>query len=107
MLAGSLLAECGTGQAGDKFVSPDFSCPLGILTIICKRNAEYAARKKGCDPERSASVTTLHRPEGEVQRDGSRVPEMRLVIGLLGILVCIVGGFRSDFQNNLSSRPFL
>ena len=45
MLAGSVLAECGTGRVGDKLVSSDFSCPLGLLTIIEKRNAEYAAGK--------------------------------------------------------------
>ena len=45
MLAGSLLAECGTGRVGDKLVSSDFSCPLGLLTVFEERNAEYAAGK--------------------------------------------------------------
>jgi hypothetical protein len=88
MLAGSDLAECGPGQAGDKSVSSDFSCPPGM---IGKRNAKYAARNKGIGPE--SSTTALHSPEDDIQKDGSRVPEARLVITLFGMLVCIVRGF--------------
>lgn len=94
MLAGSLLAECGTGQVGDKFVSSDFSCPLGTLSIIGKRNAEYAARKKGTGAGSSTSVAALRQSEEDVQRGNSRIPEARLVLALLGMLMCIVGGCR-------------
>lgn len=101
MLAGSILAECSTGQVGDKFVSSDFSCPLGILAIIGKRNAEYAARKHGTGLE--SSVTALHQPDhdSDVLRDSSTAPEKRLVIALLGMITCIVGRIRLIYQ----SRP--
>ena len=89
MLAGSLLAECGTGQLGDKIVAPDFSCPLGIPAIIERRNAKYAASKKGGDPGSTSSTIALCLPE-DVRTDGTKVPEMRLVIALFGMLTCIV-----------------
>ena len=90
MLVGSLLAECGTGQVGDKLVSSDFSCPLGILTIVSKRNAVYAARNTGSASQSSASVAALRPQEDDVQRDTSSVPEARLVLALVGMFICIV-----------------
>jgi hypothetical protein len=99
MLAGSLLAECRPGQVGDKFVSSDFSCPLGMLGIIDKCNTKYAARNKGISPE--SSTTALHQPEDGVRKGGSRIPEARLVITLFGMFVCIVRGFR--FVSKISS----
>ena len=99
MLAGSLLAECGTGQAGDKCVAADLSGPLGVL--IGKRNAGYAASKKSSDAESPASVTAIRRPEGDARSDSTKVPEMRLVIALLGIVICIVGGFQSRYQSDI------
>jgi len=95
MLLGSLLAECGTGQAGDKCVAADLSGPLGVL--IGKRNANYAASEKPSDAESPASVTAVRRPEGDVRSDSTKVPEMRLVIALLGMLICIVGRLPSRF----------
>jgi hypothetical protein len=89
MLVGSLLAECGTGQAGDKCVAADLSSPLGVL--IGKRNAGYAISKKENDIESPTYEITTRRPAGEVQSDSTKVPEMRLVIALLGVLICIVG----------------
>ena len=89
MLAGSLLAECGTGQAGDKCVAADLSGPLGVL--IGKRNAGYANSKKENDIESPTYEITTRQPAGEVQSDSTKVPEMRLVIALLGVLICIVG----------------
>ena len=89
MLAGSLLAEVGTGQAGDRCVAADLSGPLGLL--IGKRNAEYAANKKAAaDVESSTSFSALRRPEDDVRSDSTKVPEMRLIIALLGMLICIV-----------------
>jgi hypothetical protein len=58
MLARSLLAECGPGQVGDKFVSSDFSCPLGMVAMIGKLNAKDPARNKGIGSE--SSTTALH-----------------------------------------------
>jgi len=83
MLAGSLLAEVGTGRAGDRCVAADLSSPLGVL--IGRRNAEYAASAKGGDPE----SPTLRR--ADVRNDSSKVPEMRLVIALVGMLISIAG----------------
>lgn len=90
MLAGSLLAECGTGRAGDKCVAADLSSLLGVL--VGRRNAEYASGTKPIDPESSASATVVRSPEGDAKSDSTKVPEMRLVIALLGTLICIVGG---------------
>lgn len=93
MLAGSLLAGCGIGRAGDKCVIADLSGPLGVL--IGKRNADYAANKKTIDAETPTSVTTVYGPEDDARGDRTKVPEMRLVIALVGVLICIVGGFPS------------
>ncbi|KAF9777294.1 major facilitator superfamily domain-containing protein [Thelephora terrestris] len=60
LLAGSLLAECGTGRMGDK----------------------------GSDPEITTSTSALCLPK-DVQSDSTKVPEMRLVIAFPGILICI------------------
>ena len=99
MLVGSLLAECGTGRVGDKLVSSDFYCPLGLLTIIEKRNAKYAAGKRADGAENPTSVTAI-RPQGDdVRSDSTKVPETRLVLALLGSFFCIVGGLRSYFNN--------
>jgi len=98
MLAGSLLAECGTGQAGDRCVAADLSSPLGML--IGRHNADYAARKKGGDAEGPASVTAIRRMEGNVQSDSSKVPEMRLVVALVGTLICIVRCLPGDFPSD-------
>jgi len=89
MLIGSLLAECGTGQAGDKCVAADLSSPLGVL--IGKRNAEYAASNKGVDAESPKSVNGTRRHEGDVRSDSTKVPEMRLVLAVLGMLISIAG----------------
>ena len=94
MLFGSLLAECGTGQAGDKCVAADLSGLLGVL--VGKRNAEYATSNKSNDVENPASAT-LARSNGDVQSDSTKVPEMRLVIALLGMVICIVGYFQGCF----------
>jgi hypothetical protein len=51
MLAGSLLAECCLEQVGDTFVSSNFSCPLGMLGIIDKRNTKSAAATRGLAPK--------------------------------------------------------
>ena len=88
MLLGSLLAECGTGRAGDKCVAADLSSPLGAL--IGRRNADYAASRKSTDVESPNSVSPLHRPADNSRSDSSKVPEMRLVIAFLGILICMV-----------------
>ena len=50
---------------------------------------EYAASKKGGDPGSTSSTTALCRPE-DVRSDGTKVPEMRLVIALFGMFPCIV-----------------
>jgi hypothetical protein len=89
MLIGSLLAECGTGQAGDRCVAADLSGPLGLL--IGQRNAEYAATEKARDVENSVSAPATRGREVD-RSDSSKVPEMRLIIALLGMLICIVGG---------------
>jgi hypothetical protein len=98
LLAGSLLAECGTGRMGDKVVASDFSCPLGIPAIIERRNAKYATGKRGSDPEITTSTTALCLPE-DVQSDSTKVPEMRLVIAFPGILICIVRGLEGLFTD--------
>ena len=106
MLAGSLLAECGTGQAGDKCVAADLSGPLGVL--IGKRNANYANSKKESDIESPTYEITTRQPAGDVQSDSTKVPEMRLVIALLGVLICIVGHLQNSFLKpsaNSISRP--
>ena len=95
MLVGSLLAECGTGRAGDKCVAADLSNPLGVL--IGRRNASYTTSKESSDVESPSSTTTVHRPGGGVRSDSSKVPEMRLVIALFGILICIVGCILNGF----------
>ena len=92
MLVGSLLAECGTGRVGDKLVSSDFSCPLGVLTIIEKRNAKYAAGKRAGGAESTTSVTVIPPQGDDVRSDSTKVPETRLVLALLGSFFCIVGG---------------
>ena len=94
MLAGSLLAEVGTGRAGDRCVAADLSSPLGVL--IGRRNAEYAASGKGGDAESPA----LRR--ADVRSDSSKVPEMRLVIALVGMLISIVGSPRGGFPRPTS-----
>ena len=86
MLIGSLLAECGTGRAGDRCVAADLSGPLGLL--IGKRNAEYAAGKKSLD----VGNLKAHGSEADARSNSTKVPEMRLIIGLLGLLICIVSG---------------
>jgi hypothetical protein len=91
MLAGSLLAECESGRVGDRFVTPDFTWPLGILAIIEKRNSQYTTKKSGNDPESHASTTALRLPEDSVRSDNADVPELRLMIAMLGVLMCIVG----------------
>ena len=88
MLIGSLLAECGTGRAGDKCVAADLSGTLGLL--IGRRNAEYAASKKANDVESPTSATGIHQSKGDIRSDSTKVPEMRLVLALVGVLVCIV-----------------
>jgi len=98
MLAGSLLAECGTGQAGDKCVAVDLSSPLGVL--VGRRNAEYAANKKSSDIESPTSVAAVRKSAGDAQSDSTKVPEMRLVIALLGMLICIVSRLQSRFLIN-------
>ena len=112
MLAGSLLAEVGTGQAGDRCVAADLSSPLGLL--IGKRNAEYAINKKvSIDVESATSSTALRRLEGDARSDSTKVPEMRLIIALLGILICIVSCTtgvvlrRSVLIGTSSGRPFV
>ena len=88
MLIGSLLAECGTGRAGDKCVAADLSGTLGLL--IGRRNANYAASKKANNVESPTSATAIHRSKGDAWSDSTKVPEMRLVIALVGVLFCIV-----------------
>jgi len=105
MLVGSLLAECGTGQAGDKCVAADLSGNLGVL--IGRRNADYATSKKAVDVESPKSATTIHRPEGDSRSDSTKVPEMRLVIALFGVLVCIVSGLQVGFKIGTCSLYFL
>ena len=90
MLVGSLLAEYSTGRAGDKCVAADLSSLLGVL--VGRRNADYAASEKSIDVESPSPVSPIHRRPGDgVRSDSSKVPEMRLVIALIGILICIVG----------------
>ena len=82
-MIGSLLAECGTGQAGDRCVAADLSGTLGSL--IGRRNAEYAAgNEKSFDIERPSSAPV------DARSDSTKVPEMRLIIAVLGMLICIV-----------------
>ena len=101
MLIGSLLAECGTGRAGDKCVAADLSGTLG--TLIGRRNAEYAASKKASDVENPTSGTALHRSKGDVRSDSTKVPEMRLAIALVGVLICIVSGLPVGFPLGIYS----
>jgi len=83
MLIGSLLAECGTGRTGDRCVAADLSGTLGSL--IGRRNAEYAAsNKKSFDIESPSSAPV------DARSDSTKVPEMRLIIAVLGMLICIV-----------------
>jgi len=106
MLIGSLLAECGTGQAGDRCVAADLSSPLGML--IGRRNADYAAKEKGGDVEGPPYMNTLRRPGVEVRSDSTKVPEMRLILAFIGILISIVRGLRKVSQTtstDLISRP--
>ena len=109
MLIGSVLAEFGTGQVGDKCVAADLSSPLGVL--IGKRNADYATGTKASEVENPTSVSTVRHPEGASKSDSTRVPEMRLVIGLVGILICIVGDRHArssspvDAYSTASIRP--
>jgi hypothetical protein len=108
MLAGSLIAECGTGRAGDKFVTPGFTCPLGILAIIEKRNLQYATKKSENDPEIHTSTTALRLPEDSVRSDKTKVPELRLVIAMVGMLMCIVREFhfsKTPAADGDNSRP--
>ena len=104
MLIGSLLAEIGTGQVGDKCVAADLSSLLGVL--IGRRNAEYAGNKKSIDVERPESAAANHRPEGDARNDSSKVPEMRLVLALLGVLICMVCCLRSGFTIDMCSLYF-
>jgi len=94
MLIGSLLAECGTGQAGDRCVAADLSSILGLL--IGRRNAEYAASKKSLDAENPASASVA-----DAKSDSTKVPEMRLVIAVLGMLICIVGATLDPFSDEI------
>jgi len=99
MLIGSLLAECGTGQAGDRCVAADLSSPLGML--IGRRNADYASSNKGGDVGGPPYMNTLRRPGGEVRSDSTKVPEMRLILAFIGMLICIVRGLRSGSPNDI------
>ena len=105
MLIGSLLAECGTGQAGDKCVAADLSSTLGVL--IGRRNADYAAKKNSIDIETPTSVTPFHRPGDDVRSDSSKVPEMRLIIAFIGIHICIVSRQHSGFPAGNLLTTFL
>lgn len=99
MVAGSLLAEFGTGRAGDKCVAAELSSPLGLF--IGKRNAEYSAGKKSIEIETPASPIAVHRPNGNAKSDSTKVPEMRLVIALLGMLICIVSCILTLIPNEI------
>jgi len=99
MLIGSLLAECGTGQAGDKCVASDLSSFLGLL--IGRRNAEYAASEKSYDAENSVSTPATLGPEADAKSDSTKVPEMRLVIAVLGMLICIVSVTPDRFSDEI------
>lgn len=99
MLIGSLLAECGTGQAGDKCVASDLSSLLGLL--IGRRNAEYAASKKSYDAENFVSTPATLGPEADAKSDSTKVPEMRLVIAVLGMLICIVSVTPDRFSDEI------
>jgi len=101
MLVGSLLAECGTGQAGDKCVAADLSGTLG--TLIGRRNADYSASKKANDVESPTAATAIHRSKGDAQSDSTKVPEMRLAIALVGVLICIVSDVRIGFPLGIDS----
>ena len=99
MLIGSLLAEFGTGRAGDKCVAADLSGLLGSL--IGRRNAEYAADKKSGDVESPVFDPAAHGQETDAKSDSPKVPEMRLIIALFGMLICIVGDTPKWFSSEI------
>ena len=74
MLVGSLLAELVAGRLGDRFVAESSRSPIGMW--ILKRN------------DRAPRI----RDDVE-DTEEERVPELRLIVGLVGVLFSIVSRF--------------
>jgi len=55
---------------------------------------------------KTASAAAIRRSEGGAQSDTAEVPEVRLVIVLVGILICVVSGVRIVFPFSIDS-PYL
>jgi hypothetical protein len=84
MLIGSLLAELITRQFGDRFVAGLSKSSVGIW--ISKRNTKVARIIHGA----------------EEFEDDERIPETRLIVGLVGVSVSIVSLFIETVLSTMS-----